>query len=82
MEGSGFWNGFLVGFLAAGILGFLAAQARFFWKRFGQVSRTQTVLLHTQESPLQVLMKSLQAGFILLLMLAALVLAVWLAAQG
>lgn len=82
MEGSGFFTGFLTGFVAAGILGFLLAQARFFWKRFKQPSRTQTVMLNTQESPLQIMMKSLQAGFILLLMLAALAAAVWLLVQS
>jgi len=82
MEESGFSTGFLMGFVTAGILGFLAAQARFYWKRFKQPSRPQTVMLPTQESPLQVMMKSLQAGFILLLMLAALALAVWLLVQS
>lgn len=82
MEGNCFWTGFLVGFLVAGVLGFLLAQARFFWKSFKAASRTQVVTINTKESPLQVMMKSFQAGFILLLMLGALVLALWLLLQS
>jgi hypothetical protein len=82
LEGSNFWIGFLLGFLTAGVVGFMLAQARFFWKRVGQVGKTQTVPINTKESPLQVFMKGMQSCLILFLMLAALLMAIWLLVQG
>lgn len=58
MDNSGFWAGFVAGFLAAGVLGFVLQQLRFQHKKIGALSRPQEVKLEIEKTPGQVAMGS------------------------
>jgi hypothetical protein len=71
-----FWVGLLVGVVVAGVVGFLGQQI-LFW--IGEVQRSgqpQTITLETEETPRQVVWRSILAGcalvclFILVIILA------------
>lgn len=60
MDGT-FTQGFLGGFLFAGLIGFLFSRMRLAIKRVGSPGRPQTVVNSTKQSPLRVLGDALKA---------------------
>jgi hypothetical protein len=62
MEEMGFFEGFVAGFLAAGVLGFLLQKIRLAQKRAGAYRRPQKVVLETDMTPLEVVRDSAAGG--------------------
>jgi hypothetical protein len=63
-----FYFGVLVGFLAAGVVGFLLQQFRFLYKRVKEANEPQKIVHTTEKSPRQVVTSSVRAGCILFLL--------------
>jgi hypothetical protein len=68
---SEFCTGLFVGFLVAGILGFVLQQLRLAYIRMGRARRPQQVRIDTSETPVQVVASSAGAGCWLVFLLSA-----------
>ena len=77
--GSEFCSGVLVGFLIAGILGFVLQQVRFAVKKVGDAGRPQQVKIDTEQTPAQVVSSSIGAGCWLVMIVLIVVALLWLA---
>lgn len=86
MTDSGFWAGFVAGFLAAGILGLVLQQLRFERKKMGALGRPQEVKTKTDKTPREVLVDSASGAcgcvFWSVVLIAVLAGFVWLTFQS
>jgi hypothetical protein len=82
VENSVFVEGFCTGFLVAGVFGFVLQSILWLWARWGAATRPQVVVQQTRDTPLQVVIRSILAGLMLLLILAASAFAVWMYLQS
>lgn len=64
---STFTQGFLAGFLCAGLIGFLFGRLRLAIKRVGSPGKPQSVSSSTKKSPLHVLVDAFKAFFAMLI---------------
>jgi hypothetical protein len=77
-----FCSGFLIGFLAAGIMGFLLQQFYLAYKRMTEANRPQVIVAATRRTPAQVVGSSIQAGCLLIVAIVFLGVMFWLILEG
>lgn len=77
-----FCTGLLVGFLAAGVMGFLLQQFYLSYKKMTEATRPQVIVATTKKTPAQVVTSSIQAGCLLVVTILFVGLMLWLLLDG
>jgi hypothetical protein len=83
MEASGdFWEGFLAGFVAAGLFGFAFQQLSFHYQRVKKIGQPQTTVAKTTDTPGDVVGRAMGSGCLVVVFAGLLLAGCWLLATS